>query len=166
MKVIGIDPGLADTGIGLIRGVGARVEEFSFGSIHTRKQLSTCQRLNLIYSKVYEMLQDMKPDLMIVEDVFSLEKYPASGITLGKVSGVVLLAGCQVDIPVVEIPVREAKQVLTGNGNATKAQLEKSVREYLNLSVPIRPSHAADATALALIGLLRSDHLDRVINST
>lgn len=161
MKVIGIDPGLAATGIGTVQGKGARVDGFSFGSIHTKKDLTTAHRLNQIYSKIHAVLQDVKPDLMIVEDVFSLEKYPASGIILGKVSGVILLAGCQIDVPVIEIPVREAKQVLTGNGNASKAQLEKSVRRFLNLSDPIRPSHAADATALALIGLLRSEHMLR-----
>ena len=90
-----------------------------------------------------------------MEDVFSLDKYPTSGITLGKVTGVVLLAGCRSNMPITEIPVRLAKQVLTGNGNASKAQLEKSVRHYLNINDPIRPYHAADALALAMIGLFR-----------
>ncbi len=114
--------------------------------------------------QIIELDSVISPKLRILvegEDVFSLDKYPASGIILGKVSGVILLTGCQFDVPVIEIPVREAKQVLTGNGNASKAQLEKSVREFLNLSAPIRPSHAADAMALALIGLLRSEHMLR-----
>ena len=92
---------------------------------------------------------------MVIEDVFSLQKYPKSGITLGKVTGVILLAGYQVDVPVTEVPVREAKQVLTGNGNASKIQLERAVRHLLNLPDPIRPYHASDALGLALIGLFR-----------
>ena len=68
---------------------------------------------------------------MVVEDVFSLAKYPKSGITLGQVTGVVMLAGWQMGVSSVEIPVREAKQVLTGNGNASKMQLEESVRHRL-----------------------------------
>lgn len=92
---------------------------------------------------------------MVIEDVFSLQKYPKSGITLGKVTGVILLAGYQVDVPVTEVPVREAKQVLTGNGNASKMQLERAVRHFLNLTTPIKPYHASDALGLALIGLFR-----------
>jgi len=61
------------------------------------------------------------------------------------------------DVPVYEIPVREAKQILTGNGNASKMQFERSVRNMLQLSQPIKPDHASDALGLALIGLLRYD---------
>ncbi len=93
---------------------------------------------------------------MVVEDVFSLEKYPKSGITLGKVTGAILLAGCEVKIPVIEIPVREAKKVLTGSGRASKVQLERAVRHFLNTDKPIKPHHASDALALALIGLFRN----------
>jgi crossover junction endodeoxyribonuclease RuvC len=92
---------------------------------------------------------------MVVEDVYSLQKFPKSGIMLGQVIGIVLLAGFQTSVPSVEIPVREAKQILTGNGNATKAQLEKAVRHRLKHKEPIRPSHASDAIGLALIGLYR-----------
>ena len=92
---------------------------------------------------------------MIVEDIFSSDKFPKSAIMLGKVTGVILLAGSKCDIPVIEIPVREAKQALTGNGNATKAQLEQSVRHVLNLSNSIKSFHASDAMALAIMGLFR-----------
>ena len=92
---------------------------------------------------------------MIVEDVFFLSRYPISGITLGKVSGVLLLAGYQANMPVMEIPVREAKKVLTGNGNASKTQLEMAVRRILNRKEPIFPDHASDALGLSLIGFYR-----------
>jgi crossover junction endodeoxyribonuclease RuvC len=74
---------------------------------------------------------------------------------LGKVIGVVLLSGFQSDIPIIEIPVREAKKILTGNGNANKIQLEKAVRSLLNHPEKIKPDHASDALALSLIGLYR-----------
>ena len=92
---------------------------------------------------------------MVVEDVFSLDKYPKTGITLGQVSGVVMLAGHRTGVSSVEVPVREAKQVLTGNGNARKQQLEEAVRHQLKHQTPIRPFHASDALGLALIGLYR-----------
>lgn len=159
IKIVGIDPGLAATGIAIVQGVGTRIDSFSCSTICTDKNITLPNRLNRIFCKTVSTLQDDRPDLLIVEDVFSLEKYPKSGILLGKVSGVILLAGCQIDVPVIEIPVREAKQVLTGNGNATKAQLEMAVRHFLNLSTAIRPSHAADALALALIGFLRYENI-------
>ena len=99
--------------------------------------------------------REWQPDLIVLEDVFSLEKYPQSGIVLGKVCGVLLLAGTQSGIPLTEVPVRQAKQILTGNGKATKEQLERAVRSTLGAKAPIRPFHASDALGLALIGLFR-----------
>jgi crossover junction endodeoxyribonuclease RuvC len=155
MKVLGIDPGLAETGIGIVRGNDLEVDGFAYGSIATSRQWAPSRRLETIYTKLRGVLEKEMPDLMVVEDVFSLEKYPKSGILLGKVTGVILLAGCHISVPIKEIPVREAKQVLTGNGNASKSQLEKAVRHVLKLKDPIRPFHAADALGLALIGLFR-----------
>ena len=155
IKIIGIDPGLSATGVGIVKGMGLKIDDFSFGSIHTSKNTSLPNRLDQIFSNLLVVLKDEKPDLMVVEDVFSVKKFPKAGITLGKVSGVILLAGCRTGVPVTEVPVREAKQVLTGNGNATKMQLEKAVRSLLNLTTPIRPYHASDAMGLALLGLFR-----------
>jgi crossover junction endodeoxyribonuclease RuvC len=154
-KIIGIDPGLAATGIGIICGQGLHVESYAYGSIPTEASHSTPHRLNDIYKKLQSILQKESPDLMIVEDIFSLGKYPTSGIMLGKVTGVILLCASQAGIPVFEVPVREIKQVLTGNGGAGKEQLETAVRHALKCPTPIRPFHASDALAIALIGLYR-----------
>ncbi|UCG06790.1 MAG: crossover junction endodeoxyribonuclease RuvC [Desulfobacterales bacterium] len=155
IKIIGIDPGLAATGIGIVKGHGSRIAGYSFGSISTSKNTPLAKRLDHIFSKLLHVLTNEKPDLMVVEDVYSLNKYPKSGIALGQVTGVVLLAGYQASVSAIEVSVREAKQVLTGNGNATKIQLEKAVRYQLNHNEPIRPLHASDAMGLALIGLYR-----------
>ena len=155
IKIIGIDPGLGATGIGIVRGNGSTIKDYSFGSINTSKNNSLPDRLDHIFSKLLQILKDENPDLMVVEDVFSLEKYPKSGITLGQVSGVVMLAGHRTGVSSVAVPVREAKQVLTGNGNARKQQLEEAVRHRLQHKTPIKPFHASDALGLALIGLYR-----------
>lgn len=155
MKIIGIDPGLADTGIGIIAGNGRIVNHFSFGGIKTAAQTALATRLNRIFLDLNTLLRDEKPDLAVIEDVFSLGKFPKSGITLGQVSGVILLAAEQAGVSTIQVPVREAKQVLTGNGNASKQQLEKAVRDFLKWPAPIRPYHASDALGLALIGLFR-----------
>ena len=155
ITIIDIDPGLATTGVGIVQGKGRNITGYSFGSINTLKSNSLPNRLDHVYSKLFQILDEKKPDLMVVEDVFSLAKYPKSGITLGQVTGVVMLAGWQAGVSTLEIPVREAKQVLTGNGNASKIQLEESVRHRLQHQSPIKPYHASDALGLALIGFYR-----------
>jgi crossover junction endodeoxyribonuclease RuvC len=155
IKIIGIDPGLSATGIGIVRGDGQRIDGYSFGSISTSKNNSLPDRLGHIFSKLIQILKEESPDLLVVEDVFSLDRYPKSGITLGQVSGVVMLAGHQADVPSVQVAVREAKQVLTGSGTASKEQLEEAVRHRLKHKTSIRPFHASDALALAIIGLYR-----------
>jgi crossover junction endodeoxyribonuclease RuvC len=155
IKVLGVDPGLAATGIGIVRGSGLKVHGYSYGSISTSKTMPAACRLERIYTQLSRVLTDEKPDLMVLEDVFSLEKFPTSGIVLGKVCGVLLLAGTQSGVPLAEMPVRQAKKILTGNGNASKVQLERAVRSTLGAPAPIRPFHASDALGLALIGLFR-----------
>ncbi|MBF0117476.1 MAG: crossover junction endodeoxyribonuclease RuvC [Desulfobacterales bacterium] len=155
VKIVGIDPGLAETGVAIIKGKGSKVFGFAYGSIQTSKDTPLPTRLEQIFTNLNSLLKNEKPDLIIVEDIFSLKKYPKSAIMLGKVTGVILLAGSISHIPVTEVAVREAKCALTGNGNASKMQLEKSVRQFLNLDVQIKPYHASDAIALALTGLFR-----------
>ncbi len=152
---VGIDPGLAATGIAVVKGSGLTATSYSYGVIRTDAGDSMPRRLNRIFEELSRILDSVRPYAIMVEDVFSLPKYPKSGITLGQVTGVVLLAGHRCGIGVHEIAVREVKQILTGNGNAGKKQLEESVRRRLGHREPITPSHSSDALALALVGLYR-----------
>jgi len=154
-KVVGIDPGLSATGIGIVSGRGVAVDGYSFGCIHTSKSTRLSHRLDHIFSRLMQVFTAEAPDLVVIEDVFSLREYPKSGISLGQVSGVVLLAAARTGLSTVQVPVREAKQALTGNGNASKAQLEAAVRRLLGHPSLIRPFHSADALGLAIIGLYR-----------
>lgn len=163
VKVVGIDPGLAETGIGIVWGKGEQVSGYAHGTIRTPKTRSQGYRLEQIFTKLTTVLKKETPDLMLVEDIFSLPKYPKSGISLGKVVGVILLAGFQAAVPVVEVQVREVKRVLTGNGRANKEQVEMAVRRYLNNKSPLRPFHVSDALALALIGLFRHQSMRGMI---
>ncbi|MCG8566425.1 MAG: crossover junction endodeoxyribonuclease RuvC [Desulfobacterales bacterium] len=155
MKVVGIDPGLAGTGVAIIEGDLREIQGYSFGSISTQASEPTPLRLHTIYSKIYDFLAEQKPDLVVIEDIYSLEKYPGSGIMLGKVSGVILLAAHQVGGKFEEVAVREMKKIICGSGNADKSQVEKSVRNQLGHPEPIRPYHASDALGLALAGYYR-----------
>jgi len=156
MKVMGIDPGLASTGIGIVEGSGAAVRRFAFCCITTGSRQPLGDRLNRIYAALQDLLREEQPELMVLEDVYSHPDFPRSAIALGQVTGILLLAGRQAEVPAVSISVREAKQALTGNGNSTKQQLELAVRRRLRNPVPIRPFHASDALGLALIGLFRT----------
>ena len=155
ITVVGIDPGLAATGIGVVTGECMQIDTFAYGAISTSKDYLITHRLDHIYTNIWKILEKNRPTLMVVEDVYSLNKYPRSGIILGKVSGVILLAGHRFQIPVMEIPVRMAKQILTGSGSSSKKQLEVAVRHRLKAPGPIRPFHASDALGLAIIGLFR-----------
>lgn len=155
IKVIGIDPGLAATGVGVISGRGPDVHDYAYGVIKTDARATTGKRLDKIYLSLRDLFAEQMPDVIVVEDIFSLEKYPQSGILLGKVCGAVMLAAQHMGLDVKEIAVREAKQILTANGNASKAQLEKAVRRTLGRAEQIRPYHSSDALGLALIGLFR-----------
>ncbi len=154
-KVVGIDPGLAGTGVGVVSGDGRTVASYSFGSIETDKDDHLCFRLDHIYSKTLEFLCQQSPDLVVLEDIFSLPKYPNSGITLGKVTGVLLLAAFKSGASVEELSVREAKKLVSGTGSADKHQVERAVRNYLNHPEQIKPFHASDALALAIAGFYR-----------
>ncbi len=155
IKVVGIDPGLAGTGIGVVRGENRKILGYSFGSIDTKKKDPTCSRLNTIHTRVFDFLKSENPDLVVIEDIYSLEKYPKSGIMLGKVVGVLLIACYNAGVKIEEVSVREVKKVVSGNGNANKFQVEESTRNLLNHEEPIRPFHASDALALALTGFFR-----------
>lgn len=155
LKVIGIDPGLAGTGIGLVQGDGQKISGYSFGSINTDKKDSLYLRLNLIYTQTLDFLCKQSPDIVVLEDIFSLKQYPNSGITLGKVTGVLLLAAYKSGASIYEIPVKEAKKLVSGAGSADKYQVEKSVRNFLNHPKEIRPFHSSDALALAIAGFFR-----------
>ncbi len=155
IKVVGIDPGLAGTGIGVIEGNKNEICGYSFGSITTDAKDLIHYRLHLIYSKTLEFLCKLQPDHVVIEDIYSLEKYPGSGIMLGKVSGVLLVAAYKAGLDVEEIPVREVKKIVSGNGRADKFQMERAVRNLLKHKEPIRPFHASDALGLAITGYYR-----------
>ncbi len=154
-KVVGIDPGLAGTGVGVVEGDRSNIINYAFGSVETDPKDPIHLRLHTIFSKVLEFLKCQQPDHVVIEDIYSLEKYPGSGIMLGKVSGVLLLAAYQAGLSVEEIPVREVKKIVSGNGNADKHQMERAVRNMVGYQGQIRPFHASDALGLALAGYYR-----------
>jgi crossover junction endodeoxyribonuclease RuvC len=154
--VLGIDPGTAVTGYGVVRGerLGA-ANLIECGVIRTRARESLPVRLAEIYDGVRELIQTHQPDALAVEDVFYARNVRTT-IVLGHARGVILLAGQQAGIDIVEYPPAEIKKTIVGNGSATKIQVQFMLTRLLRLKSAPSPSDAADGVAAALTCLMSS----------
>ncbi len=154
MIVLGIDPGTASTGYGVVKGDGlGLVSLVECGVIRTRSRDPLPSRLHEIFEGVTELLQRHKPDALSVEDVF-YAKNVRTTVVLGHARGVVLLAGQQASVAIHEIPPTEIKKAVVGNGHATKEQVQFMLTRLLRLKSVPQPSDAADGVAAALACLM------------
>ena len=148
--VLGIDPGTATTGYGVVRadrvGFATLVE---CGVIRTRARDPLPQRLREIYEGVAELIVRHQPDVLSVEDIF-YAKNVRTTVVLGHARGVILLAGAQAGIDVHEFPPSEIKKAVAGTGAATKEQVQFMLTRLLRLKAVPHPSDAADGVAAAL----------------
>jgi len=158
VKAIGIDPGLAMTGFGVIETLPRGGKACDWGAIRTEANCPTPLRLKIIYDELKGLLEKWKPSLLVLEEVFVLKQFPKAAIQLGEVRGVIYLAAQEMDIPVVEVRPTEVKSALTGSGRADKEQMKKAIRQILRIENPLSSSHAGDALALALCGLSRNEN--------
>jgi len=154
MVILGIDPGLASTGFGAIAcdGVGPRLIRCGYIKTSTADDMS--RRLFNIYSDLSHLLEALAPDLVAVENVFSLVKYPRAGIVLGGVIGIIYLCVFQNNLTLKELTPKEIKNALVGYGSADKDQVKRTVQAALKVS-GIKSFHAADALAVALTAWYR-----------
>lgn len=153
MIILGIDPGLANTGFGAIT-CGTAPSLIRCGSIKTQSQTHAARRLSQIYSDMTLLLNEIKPHLVAVENVFSLVRYPKAGIILGGVIGVIYLSVFHKDTPMVEITPKEIKNSLVGYGSANKRQIKEAIEKTLCVD-SVASFHAADALAVALAAYYR-----------
>ena len=154
MIVLGIDPGLASTGFGAVDCSGSRTHLVKCGFIKTSKTDEMARRLACIYEDVSHLMKTVKPDLVAVENIFSLVRYPRAGIVLGGVVGIIYLAVFQNGVAMKEISPREVKNALVGHGAANKEQVRSTVQALLQVD-GIATFHAADALAVALTAFYR-----------
>jgi len=152
MFVLGIDPGLSTLGYGIIEARGRRVRPVAAGAIRTNKEASIGDRLAELYADLDEMVNQHKPDIAAVEQVF-VNRNLQTATAVGRASGVVLLVLAQHEIPVAEYSPSAVKRALTGYGNADKLQMKKVVAMRLGLEELPSPADAADALAIALCHL-------------
>ena len=152
---VGVDPGLADTGIAVVEVVGRKGVPRLWDTISTNSKVPVPKRLESIFHKTVDTLRQWQAGLLVVEDVYFLPKYPKAAMQLGAVCGILNLAAALEQVEVLEIKPTEVKMALTGNGRAPKEQVEKAVRRICGIKSHIGASHASDALALAIVGLSR-----------
>jgi crossover junction endodeoxyribonuclease RuvC len=149
MIVLGVDPGTACTGYGVVRADGAAMSLVECGVIRTSPRRSLGARLAEIHEELVAIIARHAPDLMSVEDIFYARNVRTT-IVLGHARGVILLAGAQRGIEIHELPPAEIKKAITGRDGATKEQVQFMVARLLRLRTVPQPADAADGVAAAL----------------
>ena len=156
LRAIGVDPGLSKSGYAVIEVLDKTWAAREWSSFSTDPKASTSKRLQQIYSNFEKLLRKWNAQIVVIEDVYVLPKYPKAALQLGAVRGVLMLAAATENMVVLELKPTEVKMALTGNGRAGKQQVERTVRKILRVEEKIESDHASDALALALVGLSRS----------
>jgi len=149
MKIIGIDPGTAIMGFGILDVEGQNLSVITYGAIRTFPEKTTAERLLDIHQGLEELMRKYKPDCMSVEQLF-FNRNITTAMTVGQARGVALLTAAEAGIPVHEYTPLQVKQSVTGEGRADKHQVGYMVRLLLHLDEIPRPDDVADALAIAI----------------
>ncbi len=150
MLILGIDPGLDTTGYGLIDFGEGQYRVIEAGVVRSTARLSLSERLGEIARDISAVLAQFSPDGVAVEELYAHYNHPRTAIIMGHARGVIFLAAAQAGVPVYSYAATKIKKSLTGNGRATKQQMQRMVASTLNLSTVPQPPDAADALAVAL----------------
>lgn len=149
MRILGLDPGTASTGYGIIDAINGRLQLVTYGVIKTKAGVEAPLRLQMIYNELNDLLQAYQPDTAGVEEVF-FGRNVTTAISVGQARGVLLLALTNAGIPIGEYSPPRIKESVTGYGKADKAQVQLMVRNLLDLEETPRPDDAADGLAIAI----------------
>lgn len=148
MRILGIDPGSAATGYGLVQRRGARVEYVAHGIVRLPRGMPLPERLARLYAELLRVATTQRPDLAVVERVFAGRSVRAA-LVLGQARGAALAALATAGLPIRELAAQEVKLAVTGSGAADKTQVQAMVRRLLGLPTA-PPRDAADALAAAI----------------
>lgn len=154
MRVIGIDPGLASIGWGIVESNEGRLQPLAWGTIKTRSKDDTGYRLSVIFSELSRIIETYKPDQAAFETLYFARNI-TSALPVAQARGVQLLACQKAGLPIGEYTPLEIKQAVVGNGKATKHQVEDMVYLLLGLREKEKSDHATDALASAVCHINR-----------
>ena len=150
MLILGIDPGLRCTGYGVIKLQGLAPHLVEAGVIRSGEKRELAARLVELSRGLQEVIAGVNPGVVVVESLYSHYKHPRTAILMGHARGVVLVCAAQAGIPVLNYPATRIKKALTGNGRASKLQMQRTILHTLSLSKMPEPPDVADALAVAL----------------
>ena len=149
MIIIGIDPGYAIVGIGVVEYAGNKFRTLEYNAITTPAGMNTVDRLKKIYDEMTIYIEKYKPDSIAVEELF-FNSNQKTAINVAQARGVILVAAANHGVPISEYTPLQVKQSVTGYGRAEKSQIQQMVKMILGLNAIPRPDDAADALALAI----------------
>jgi crossover junction endodeoxyribonuclease RuvC len=155
MLVLGIDPGTASTGYGVVASRGARLRAVEHGVIETRAGVAPELRLAQIHARVAELLEQHRPEVLAIEELY-FGANVQTAFAVGQARGVVLLAAGQRGLPARSYTPQQVKAAVCGSGRAAKDQVGRMVARLLGLDAVPKPDHAADALAVAIAELNRA----------
>ena len=149
MRILGIDPGYATIGFGIINAQHGNFKLLQYGTITTAADMPFSDRLLTIYQDMQQLLDAVEPDVMAIEELFWGHNV-TTGIGVSHGRGVILLSAAQRKVPIFEYTPMQIKQAVVGYGNATKLQVMDMTKRLLKMEKVARPDDAADAIAVAL----------------
>jgi len=150
MRIVGIDPSLKATGYGFLEVVDGKVKLLETGTIEPKQKDPMPKRIERIYSILDSLIVEYHPDILVLEKLYHHTEYPTTASILGHVRGVICLLTVQRNIELVEHSVARIRKALTGNGSATKLQVQQTVAGFLKIDAKKLTLDASDALALAL----------------
>jgi crossover junction endodeoxyribonuclease RuvC len=165
MIVLGVDPGVANTGYGVVSSEGSRLLAVQYGVIETPKSATLPERLAEIHRDVSDLIVSFGAEAVAVEDLYFGQNV-SSALAVGQARGVVLLATAQQEIAVRSYTPQQVKGAVCGSGRADKGQVARMVARLLGLAEAPKPDHAADALAVAIADLNRGPLADAVAFAT
>lgn len=149
--ILGIDPGIADTGFGVIKQTGKLCTMITYGTIKTKAGEPAEKRLKIIYEDLTALIKKYRPAIIVVERLF-FAKNAKTAMSVGQARGVILLAVGDAGAQLLEFTPPQVKMALTSYGKASKGQIQQMVKSILKLKSIPKPDDAADALAIALCG--------------
>ncbi|TDF97658.1 crossover junction endodeoxyribonuclease RuvC [Paenibacillus piri] len=149
MRIMGIDPGIAIVGFGLIDKQGSRLVPVQYGCIQTEAHTDSALRLKMVYDSMVQLIDTYKPDAVAIEKLF-FNRNVTTAMSVSQARGVLLLAAVQKGLELGEYTPLQVKQAIVGYGKAEKKQVQEMVRMFLRLSAVPKPDDVADALAVAI----------------
>lgn len=149
MIILGIDPGIANSGYGIARTEASRVQAIKYGHIQTTPKTPSEERLKHIFDTIMELMNQYHVDVVVLEDIF-FSKNVSNAYSVGEVKGIVKLAAAINGASLTTYTPLQVKQAVVGYGKATKKQVQKMVQMLLKLKELPKPDHAADALAITI----------------